>query len=334
MSLINKVLKDLEARERASLDAPDRRVLEDLQAVPEPAPRGPRAMRIALIAGVLVAMFVGVGVGLYARRPAGREPHTVRLPPATPRAVPLATHPGPIAAPARPRKRQVAAAAHPPRPLAPRRAASRALAPIRRPASISLRVAKVSVPRAGSDYRRAVQALQAGHTGQARAALRDALALSPTALQPALLLAALDIQGGRLASARAALRPALQAHPGSVSAVILWAQLDLRQGRPAAAAAALAPIAAAAADKPSYWALLAAAWVAAGRGTRAISAYEAGLARFPRDGALWVGLGVADMKAGHAARARKAWRKAQSCPLSPPLAQFVEERLANAPTAP
>ncbi len=336
MSLINKVLRDLEARERDERAASSRPVLADLRAAAEPPARFALAKWLLLagviaMMGLVVVWYMGGGHGEAA-------PPAVAKPPVAPS---VAARPSPhaVAPPPRAKTPRPAASARPlPKPahaavfvssarpaVLPHRAAHRTR---RAPAAIS-RQRKPLTPaeQATAAYRRAVQALQAGNAGQARAALHAALRARPASLRSALLLATLDIQGAHLHAARELLRTALRAHPRALPVFMLLAQIDLRRGRPGDAARTLGRAEAYGAARRSYWALLAASRLRAGDQAGALSAYHSGLGRFPDDGPLWVGAGLAESRLGHASRARQAWRRALHCPLTPVLARFVQDEL-------
>ena len=334
MSLINKVLRDLETRERDEQTSQSRPVLADLRAARE----SPERSRIApakwlVLVGVITA--IGAVVAWYASggprtapapviakasvAPSKRAPlsQAAVAPPhaRAPRAAssaqarPKPTRPGVFVSSARP-------------PVTPHR-----VAPPARHASASIsrqRKPLTAAEQAMAAYRHAVQALQAGDAGRARIALRAALRARPASLAPALLLATLDIQGAHLRGARQVLQAALRARPHALQAIMLLAQVDLRRGRPEDAARTLGRAQVFGAASHSYWALLAASRLRAGDRVGALSAYRSGLRRFPRDGSLWVGEGLVESQMGHVNRARLAWRKALHCPLSPVLARFVQ----------
>ncbi len=348
MSLINKVLRDLEARERGEQAPPKRPVLDDLRPASKATDR--RSGWFLRAFGLLAALAVTVAATWWyvspSRAGAARPTPVARLTPARP------TVPAPRAS--------APMVVLPPHPAAPGLASRLAISPARaavaaapvvvarRPAprpqahfvfqsagaAISRRRAPMTVhERARTAYRRAVLALQAGRAAQARAACELALRLDPKALPPALLLATLDLQGAHLRSAREVLRAALKGHPQALPAALLLAQVDLRRGLPAAAARRLAGLRAAGAGSQSYWALLAVSQWRAGDQAAARATYRSALRRFPHDGALWVGLGLIDRRAGKAARAYRAWRHAAACPLSPVLARFVQEQMRTSPGA-
>ena len=340
MSLINKVLRDLEARERGEQAPPKRPVLDDLR--PASQARDGRSGWFLRIFGLLAALAVTVAATWWyvspsragAHAPVTRSMparHTVPVPRASAPMVVLPPHPAAPGLASRlaiaPARAAVAAApvavARRPAPRPQSHFVFRAQA-----AAISRRRTPLTATeRARAAYRRAVLALQDGQAGRARAACTLALRLNPGTLRPALLLATLDLQGAHLRSARKVLRAALKRHPRALPAALLLAQVDLRRGQPASAVHRLAGLRAAGADNASYWALLAVSQWRAGDPVAARATYRSALRRFPRDGALWVGLGLIDRRAGQAARAYRAWRHAAACPLPPVLARFVQAQL-------
>ena len=342
MSLINKVLRDLEARERGEQTPPKRPVLDDLRPASESADR--RSGGFLRIFGVVLGLTVIAAATWWSMSLS----HVTGAPSIPAAGLPQASHVPSVArvtAPAaRPPRAHLARASRPaPRSFAPSTKVMVAAAPVsavRRLAArphfvfrsqgtaISRRRAPLTaLERAQAAYRHAVQALQAGHAGQARAACKVALRLNPKALPPALLLATLDLQGARLREAHDVLRAALEKHPQALPAAMLLAQVDLRRGQPASAAHTLAGLRVVGAGSRSYWALLAVSQWRAGDQAAAHATYRSALRRFPHDGPLWVGLGLIDSRAGQAARADRAFRHAAACPLPPVLARFVQARI-------
>ncbi|WP_298135403.1 tetratricopeptide repeat protein [Acidiferrobacter sp.] len=345
MSLINKVLRDLEARERGERKSPKPSVLDDLRPASGPADRrSPWPLRIVGL--VLAAAGVAGAAWWYLSQ--GREvaaPHLAQAaaplsrparpspvsaaPPAPARPQPTPYHPAPPPR-ALPARAQVPA---PSRAIAhPRVRAARLAHPHfvsrRPPPAISRRPAPLTASdQAQSAYRRAVLALRAGQGSQARRACRAALRFDPAALRPALLLATLDLQALHLRAAHDVLAGALRHHPQALPAAMLLAQVDLRRAQPAAAVHTLLRLRAAGAGSRTYWALLAVSQLRSGDPSAARATYRSGLERFPRDGALWAGLGFVDGSTGHTARADRAFRHAAACPLSPALARFVHAQM-------
>lgn len=359
MSLINKVLKDLESRQRAPGDRPPSPMLEDLRAAPTPERRGwsARAYGWALGAVLVGVLLVAAGVEYGQRVGVSRAARTdlvgtAQSPVPAPRPALLTTAPSPpavvihggavshgravpkVPASKKGRAPVVLSASAP----APRRPVPRKLPVAHSPAAfhfygkgISKRAATMTpAEQSVARYRLAIAALQQGQAGMARRDLKAALAFVPGAARPALLLAGLDIRAGQLQAAQQVLAQGLASHPHRNSLIMLSAQVDLRLGQAAAALGVLARIPPRSQTEP-YWALLAASRLRAGNGKAAVRAYQHGLKRFPQSGSLWVGLGLAESEGGHARAARLAFRRAQKCPLGPVLARFVRQQLKTLP---
>ncbi|MHB8253700.1 MAG: tetratricopeptide repeat protein [Acidiferrobacter sp.] len=360
MSLINKVLKDLETRSRVAGDTPAKPMLEDLRA----APTAPARLRVGGLAGTVFVVGILCLVGAaawywFGMRPAPMVPQAMSqpsfhkppqaVPPAMvsaspPLAVVSATAAAspkrgftflPKALPAPHQRSSQVHAVHVPVARAPHKRVARM--PATRSRSLSLgaisRRPTVMTPAEQSQtrYREAIVALQQGNTGRARRALKAALILNPMDLRPRLLLSALDVQSGQLPAAHALLAQGLTQYPDALSVVLLLAQVDLRQGHPKSAVKVLAHRSQAALQSEPYWALLAAAQMRAGDTMGAIDTYHQALQRFGDNGTLWVGLGLAEWNNNRPHIARQAWLRAQKCVLSPVLADFVKGELAHLP---
>ena len=362
MSLINKVLKDLQARERVSDGAPPRPMLEDLRAAPPSVAKSP-AMALAGVTFVVGLLCIAGAAAWYwygmrptaavvsrpisitpkvstplAPKPNGPVAQFLPLP--TPTAAP-ATSAGPPKAiferlpspsPSQPPKAQ----SLPPRPLVrplPHRKLVRTTRPPRPSSGVISRRAVLLTPVEQSQtlYRQAIAALQQGRSRQARSDLKKALVLDAGDLRPRLLLSALDVQGGHLNAAHVLLTQGLVEHPHALAVALLLAQVDLRQGRPENAVQVLSRLAQTGAQSEPYWALLAASQLRAGDAAGAIVTYHQALQRFASNGALWVGLGLAELNGEHTRAARKALVQAQKCQLSPVLSHFVQGELAQLP---
>lgn len=358
MSLINKVLKDLESRERTSGDRPSSPMLEDLRSAPTPEKRvSVSAYGWALAAVLAGALLVAAGVEYGQRTSAS---HAARTDLVVAKEAPPVPRPAPalVIASSSPAA-VVGGAAVKPRPVGPKAPAAKArtrVAPAPRasaprpvvvpkrtlvsrvPATfhfsgdgISRRAAPMTpAEQSAARYRLAIAALRQGRAGAARRDLKAALGFVPGAARPTLLLAGLDIRNGQLKVAQQVLAKALAAHPDGKGLIMLLAQVDLRMGQATAALAVLAKVPPQAQTEP-YWALLAASKLRAGNRQAAVRAYEQGLQRFAESGSLWVGLGLADSESGHSHAARLAFLRAQRCALSPVLARFVQQELSALP---
>lgn len=358
MSLINKVLKDLENRERASGDRQQPAMLEDLRAAPPPdkGARG-RAYGRALGAAVAAVFLVAAGVEYGRRASISHESHVGSVAAKKPVAPPTRSAPARVAV-------------LPPNAVVPKGATSPASIARAKPPTFKARtqrapLASVTAPRVGlpkrvsarrphasfhghrdgisrhavpmtpaersvAQYRLAIASLRQGQTGAARRELKAALGFVPGAVSPSLLLAGLDMRSGRLKAGQRVLTQGLAHHPKVRALIMLLAQVDLRLAKPAAALRALVGVPLAAQSQP-YWALLAAARLRLGNVKAAVRAYEDGLQHFPHSGSLWVGLGLADSGRGHLRAAHEAFTEAQKCTLDPVLARFVQQELSGLP---
>lgn len=357
MSLINKVLKDLESRERAGSERPSSSMLEDLRAAPSPEKgvsgrvywRGAGAVVVAVL-----LLAAGVEYGRHARPLLMPEAGSVVaqkgvVPSSAPTPVAVAAVAPSIAMPVRPSPPRVVdhsgSAARANRTLRPLRAS---LAPPQHSVSLRVRsarqtsaplhfsgdgISRRALPETRPElslerYRLAIASLQQGDVGAAHRDLKAALGFVPGGASPSLLLAGLDVRLGRLAAAQRVLNQGLRFHPHVRSLIMLLAQVDLRMGQPGAALAVLANVSPAAQTEP-YWALLAVSQLRDGKIKAAARAYEEGVRRFPESGSLWVGLGLAESDRGDRSAARKAFFRAQKCALDPVLAHFVQQQLTG-----
>ncbi len=359
MSLINKVLKDLESRERASGDHPPSAMLEDLRAAPTPEKNvSLRAYGWALGAAVAAVLLVAVGVEYGQRTSALHAPQTGSLAAKkvvarSPRSAPVIMTSVPPVAAVRGKavshrriavpKTSALRVRTPTAPLThvgvPHRFVSRkATSGSRSPGSFHFYGAGISrhaVPptraeRSAAQYRLAIASLRQGKAGAARRDLKAALGLVPGAVSPSLLLAGLEVRAGQLKAAQRVLARGFALHPQVSALIMLLAQVDLRLGQPAEALGVLAKVSPEAQTEP-YWALLAASRLRDGNVKAAVHAYEDGLQRFAHSGGLWVGLGLADSERGHPRAAHEAFIRAQKCALDPVLARFVHQELSSLP---
>lgn len=356
MSLINKVLKDLETRSRVADDGAENRglLLEDLRVAPERPAAKVSWARAPVIGALVIFVMAAAVIGhrymgssalspapTVAMAPAVTHPllasavPSVAAPPAAQPVivvphVPAARHAFVFSAhKAVMHKASMVSVVMPAPKVAKRPAVLRRSPPlgagriIRRPAVLT------QAQESRARYQRAVGDLQRGLSSRAQHNLKVALTLRPGALQPRLLLAGLEVQGGALRPAQLLLTQGLGLNPQALPVALLLAQVDLRLGEPQSAVILLAKLPPEVARSESYWALLAAARMGAGDTHAAVTTYQTALRSFAHDGPLWVGLGLAEMSEGRDKAARKAFTQAQRLPLSPVLAHFVQQKLVT-----
>ena len=355
MSLINKMLKDLDARAGQPGAAP---LPADVRPVAAPERRGP-VLRAALVGGALLA--VGAGVAgwktmqtapaptaapavLAAAPVPARSAVVVDMPAAAPVQVvdvaPAMPAPEPEAAP-----EPAPAPAPTPEPApAPPPAAKRvtpvAPAPAARPAPRTVAVAKTApaVPatgrtdtpsqRAENAYRRALGVLEDGRVTEAIATLQAGLQIDPRHEAARQTLVGLLIEAGRPDDAMRQLQAALALDARQPALAMLLARLQLERGGPAIDT--LMRTLPYAAGNGEYHAFLAGVLQREGRVHEAADHYQAALKRSPGNGVWWMGLGIALQADKRDAESRAAFMQAQAGgTLSPELQAFVERRLGQ-----
>jgi len=357
MSLINKMLKDLDARAGQPGAAP---LPADVRPVAAPERRGP-VLRAALIGGALLA--VGAGVAgwkmmqtaptptpapavLAAAPVAARTAVVVDIPAAAP--VPVvdvapavqAPTPEPETAPEpEPGPAPEPTPAPAPAP-APKRVTPVAPAPTAKPAPRTVSVVKKApvVPAAGrtdtpsqraeNAYRRALGVLEDGRVTEAIATLQAGLQIDPRHEAARQTLVGLLIEAGRPDDAMRQLQAALAIDARQPALAMLLARLQLERGGPAIDT--LMRTLPYAAGNGEYHAFLAGVLQREGRVHEAADHYQAALKRSPGNGVWWMGLGIALQADKRDAESRAAFTQAQaSGTLSPELQAFVERRLGQ-----
>jgi MSHA biogenesis protein MshN len=353
MSLINKMLKDLDARAGQPGAAP---LPADVRPVTAPERRGP-VLRAALVGGALLAVGAGV-VGwktmqaaptptpapavLAAAPVPARTAVVVDMPAAAPVQVvdvaPAVPVPTPQPAP-EPEPAPEPTPAPAPAPAA-KRVTPVAPAPTAKPAPRTVSVAK-TVPaapatgrtdtpsqRAENAYRRALGVLEDGRVTEAIATLQAGLQIDPRHEAARQTLVGLLIEAGRPDDAMRQLQAALAIDARQPALAMLLARLQLERGGPAIDT--LMRTLPYAAGNGEYHAFLAGVLQREGRVHEAADHYQAALKRSPGNGVWWMGLGIALQADKRDAESRAAFTQAQaSGTLSPELQAFVERRLGQ-----
>ena len=331
MSLINKMLQDLDAR-GSHADAAEPNVK------PVQRQRAPMTVPLVLGAGLLLVL---AGAGWFGWRYVARVP-TVAVaaapsvlmtqePALVPAPAPVPQTPAtlataadvPVAAPGAAVRKEQGAAKAP-------RAAQRAVpadAATPTPASVSDTGRQTSAPqRAESEYRRALAHLQEGRISDAIAALEQALKLDPGHEAARQTLVGLLIENKRPDEAMRQLQLALAADPRQPAMAMLLARLQIERG--ASGIDTLQHSLAYAAGNADYHAFLAGALQRLQRHGEAAEQYMAALRANPQNGAWLMGLGISLHADKRNAEARDAFQRAKaSASLVPELQAFVERKL-------
>ncbi|MEM8514198.1 MSHA biogenesis protein MshN [Massilia sp. MP_M2] len=355
MSLINKMLKDLDARAGQPGAAP---LPADVRPVAAPERRGP-VLRAALVGGALLALGAGVVGWKMLQTPPTPAPAVLAAAPVAARTAVLVDMPAaaPVqvvdVAPAALVPKQMPAPepepeptpAPPPEPTtapaqAARRTAPVATPPSTRPAPRTVSVAK-NVPaapaagrtdtpaqRAENAYRRALGVLEDGRVTEAIATLQAALQIDPRHEAARQTLVGLLIEAGRPDDAMRQLQAALALDARQPALAMLLARLQLERGGPAIDT--LTRTLPYAAGNGEYHAFLAGVLQREGRTREAAEHYQAALKRSPGNGVWWMGLGIALQADKRDAESRAAFAQAEaSGTLSPELQAFVARRLGQ-----
>ena len=344
MSLINKMLQDLDAR-----GTPEGRADADgIRSVPERERGVSRALVFGGAAG-LTAAAIALG-WVYLKRPA--VPPVLVSVASTP--APAAPVPAPVPAPAAvapavpapvPEAEPVFQAAAAPaaaraRPAELRRittpAAQPAAAPVPKTApaaSESIVDGKQVTPqqRVENTYRRALGQLEDGRVSEALAGLQQTLQLDPRHQGARETLVRLLLEAQRPDEAARQLQLSLALDPKQPAQAMMLArlQLDKTNGGPAALDTLMRSLPYAA-DNGDYRAFLAGVLQREQRYREAAEQYQLALQTAPDNSVWWMGLGIALQADNHPAQARQAFERAKGLQtLSPQLQAFVERKLVQ-----
>jgi MSHA biogenesis protein MshN len=357
MSLINKMLQDLDAR-RGSGMAPHQ-ALPLLRAKQR---RGPQMVvgGLAVLAGAAVIGAAGYAGWRYLKTGAPGKFGTQQAqaptaaPPAPPLAAAVATAAVPIAAPAPARKTPAAAPEQRPAevvqaaaPLAAQpepnaEVAERAPPPqpavAVQPARVvkggrgvpaaALPAVRESTPqqKAEGEYKRATSVLAEGRIGEAIAALMQALDHDPRHEPARQTLVGLLLEARRSEEAMRVLQAGLALDARQPNVAMLLARLQLERGGPAIET--LQRTLPYAAGNPDYHAFLAGALQREQRHREAIEQYQLAVRGAPQNGVWWMGLGISMHAEKRNPEALDAFQRARSGGgMSPELLSFVERRL-------
>lgn len=344
VSLINKMLKDLETRApRAAGKATVKPIFSDLQ----PADTHGRTSRRGPVLGITAILAVVAGAVLWWLWPAAppvtavafepppraaqpSAPATERTPapapaPALQPAVMPPSQGAPVAKPGEPKPAKPAARVAAPAPPAEMSEAGDELA--------AARIEKRAIPLSAADkaenaYRDALRLLNERRRADAEAALRTALSEDARHEKARELLVGLQLEQGRSGEALALLEAGVAASPQRPMSYQYLARLHIERGAEAEALALMEGAPPAVRQDSDVAALLAAVYQRGGRHTDAIRAFQAALGTRPREGRWWVGLAISLEAQQQWPAARDAYERARAANLDPRLREYSEQRLA------
>jgi MSHA biogenesis protein MshN len=348
VSLINKMLKDLETRQGGTSTHPgDRPIFQDLLAVNHDRRRvrgrvlGALAAAVVLIAagyygathwGKPSTPTVATSVPMVAATPAGPAVDTAASPasgvPAldvTPSVTaPVASSPKP-AAPAKP------VAAHPPA-TKPTVAATKT-AKVEASADAGVHFERTERPYSPEElaenaYRNAAQLRAQGNPAEAERRLKALLTSDPKQVKARELLVSIQLDSGRWVEAQDTLEQGVAQVPAYLTFRFQLARLYLEHGADQQALTLLEGARREGRTDPELYAFLAALYQRAGRHADAVKNYQDALALQPVEGKWWLGLGISLEATKNVSAARDAYRHAlESGRLTANLSRYAEERL-------
>lgn len=358
MSLVNKMLRDLDARRVGDSD----RAAFPAAVTPLAAHQEPRRASRLWLGMVLVVAGLGVAAWYGAQQmsatPAVAEAPAALPVPAAPAVAPTvapsaasAAEPARAANAALPSLRladQLSAVPRPepqrkvvaPAPKTPERLAD--AAPSRAPVVALPRVPTApaegridkqarlpsAAERAEIEYRRGVLAQRQGRGDEAGGSYMAALEAQPEHAAARQTLAALLIEAKRFDEAEELLRKGTELAPVRLASTLALARLKVERNGAPAALELLLKNSASGESSPEYQGFAGALLNRAGRAAEAVERYQAATHLAPNEGRWWAGLGIALDAAGKSVEAREAYQKARALPgLPADLAHHVEQRL-------
>lgn len=181
--------------------------------------------------------------------------------------------------------------------------------------------------RTEREYHAATRAAAAGNDVLAIRTLERVLLDSSGHHDARLLLASLHIRQQQHARAESVLKRGLSLHPDHAGSARLLARLLVSRGQHAEAIAYLESALAGATQDADYHALLAGLYQHSGNPAGAAQHYTEALALNPGRGEWWMGLGISREQTGNANAAGAAYRKALKHPLETALHDYINTRL-------
>ncbi|NHZ65380.1 tetratricopeptide repeat protein [Massilia genomosp. 1] len=355
MSLINKMLQDLDARGSQGGDA--------AQSDVRPVGRAERAVPAPVVMGALAGVLILSVGGVYGWRvlhqpavapvalvtPATPIQQAVINPPqpvarvARPQVAAVATAPSAQPKPALPleptpaappRERVAAAPAAPPRERVAAAQAEKPARPARRARTLARDEAIAPQPgrqAAGGQgaegvYRRSLASLQDGRVSDAVAQLEQALALDPRHEAARQTLVGIQIEQGRTVEAMRLLQAGLALDARQPAMAMLLARVQIDGG--GSGVETLMASLPAAGGNGEYRAFLAGALQRERRHQEAVEQYQAALRSAPDNGVWWMGLGISLEAEKRLPEALAAFQRARAAGnLSPELQGFVERKV-------
>jgi MSHA biogenesis protein MshN len=355
VSLINKMLKDLEARQNAPLGRPaSRRMFQDLHPVAE---RDAASRVLPWLAAVAAGAFIVTAYfgWQYWRAGQGDAPplqvaEVVNPAPVVPavsagtnvtaeQAIPVTAEqpPLPVEPPVVAEKPAKAAPVKSASAAREKKAGSATRADIAsEPEGAAGSMEKKAIPltaeqTAENFYRAAMARMQQRQMAEAEQGLRAALGSSAKHIAAREALVGMLLERGRVAEAGPLLEQGIASVPQHTVFVRLLARIHVDQGQEGRALVLLEQKRTLAGKDADYLALLATLYQRAARHAEAASAFQEALNLRPQEGRWWVGAGISLEAQKNWPQARVAYERARSGNIDPRLQLYAEQRLAHLP---
>ncbi len=339
MSLINDMLRDLEARRATEQRLP----VGMMQGMGGRAPTsGVRRSLIMVLATLLLVLSATIAWLVWQRYSTPQQPvaATAAAVPAAPPVMAAAVVNEPVAevagmAPPSP------AVAPPPEPasietgtpppkitLKPEPRSMARSEPAPGPITMEKTVRPPS-PRQQAEhaYQQGIHALRSGNHAAAESAFRTTLRLDSEHLLARETLAAMLLGAGRLIEADEVLEQGRRLFARNPTLALLLARLRVEQGQAGAAVTVLEQSLHAATTRPDYLAFLGALYQRELRYDDSIESYGRALALQPQQAGWWAGMAISLEQAGRREDAIKAYQQAAAGALPPQLQEHVRTRL-------
>lgn len=342
MSLINKMLKDLETRQSSGVRV-ERPIFQDLHAAHGERHRSRRVPILVL------SLLLGGIAGIYAWDRWGRSsaPVASNVTPASivaPAPIEATVLPESVpVAPAVPQESLSVAQKNEPNRVEKPKAAKARPAPPAKPQAVTdakseagtgaARIEKTDRPYSAAElaesaYQEATRLRAQGNAADAERRTHALLASHPKHVKGRELLAGLQVESGRFLEAQDTLEQGVIQVPTHLAFRFQLARLLLERGDQARAVSVLEAARTSGHNDPELPAFLAALYQRGGRHTDAIKNYQEALAARPQEGRWWVGLGISLETGKDSNAARNAYRRAlDTGRLTPNLARYAEDRL-------
>jgi MSHA biogenesis protein MshN len=348
VSLINKMLKDLETRQGGTSTHPgDRPIFQDLLAVNHDR-RRVRGRMLGALAAVVVMAAGYYGVTHWGNQSTSTVATTlpaVEPAPISPvvdtAATPVSSAPAADVTPP-----ATATAAPAPKPPVPTKPVTAARPPVAKPTVAASKVAKSETAQntgahferterpyspeelAENAYRDAARLRAQGNPAEAERRLKTLLASNPKQVKARELLVSIQLDSGRWVEAQDTLEQGVAQVPEYLAFRFQLARLYLEHGADDQALTLLESARREGRTDPELSAFLAALYQRAGRHADAVKNYQDALALQPAEGKWWLGLGISLEGTKNVPAARDAYRRAlESGRLTANLSRYAEERL-------